>query len=31
MSPVAAIRLGGDDVWLAEPNEVVDYIINEEN
>jgi hypothetical protein len=20
-------RVGGDDVWLAEPNEVVDYIL----
>jgi len=22
-------RVGGDDVWLAEPNEVVEYILNE--
>ncbi|NLX06609.1 MAG: polysaccharide deacetylase family protein [Phycisphaerae bacterium] len=24
-------RVGGDDVWLAEPNEVVRYILNERN
>lgn len=23
------LRIGGDDVWLAEPNEVVQYILNE--
>lgn len=24
----AVRRVGGDDVWLAEPNEVVDYLLN---
>jgi hypothetical protein len=24
-------RIGGDEVWIAEPNEVVDYIQNERN
>ncbi len=24
-------QIGGDEVWLAEPNEVVNYILNEEN